>query len=56
MDEVKSKEPSVVMAEMKVKDVAIPQTTNITSSIQKHAPDGRFELKKNMVKLLHTNG
>ncbi|XP_049400024.1 uncharacterized protein LOC125864138 [Solanum stenotomum] len=44
------------MAEMKVRDVAIPRTTNVTSSIQKPAPDGRFELKRNVVQLLHING
>ncbi|XP_049390990.1 uncharacterized protein LOC125855316 [Solanum stenotomum] len=41
---------------MKVRDVVIPQTTNVTSSIQKPAPGGMFELKQNMVQLLHTNG
>jgi len=44
------------MTEMKVRDVAIPQTTNVASSIQKPAAGGRFELKQNMVQLLHTNG
>ncbi|KAH0773509.1 hypothetical protein KY290_010646 [Solanum tuberosum] len=44
------------MAEMKVRDVAIPRTTNVTSCIQKPAAGGRFELKQSMVQLLHANG
>ncbi|KAH0636433.1 hypothetical protein KY289_036348 [Solanum tuberosum] len=44
------------MGEMKVKDVAIPRTTSVTSIIQKPEVDGRFELKQSMVQLLHTNG
>ena len=43
------------MAEMKVRDVAIPRTTNVTSCIQKPEAGGRFELKQRMVQLLHTN-
>jgi len=54
--ERKGQDPPVEMAEMKVRDVAIPQTTNVTSSIQKPAAGGNFELKQNMVQLLHTNG
>lgn len=49
-------EPPMVMGEMKVRDVSIPQTTNVTSTIQKPTLGERFELKKNIVKLLHTNG
>lgn len=41
---------------IKVRVVEIPQTTNVTSSIHKHSSSERFGLKKNMVKLLHTNG
>ena len=44
-----------VMEEMKVRDVEIPLTTNVTSSIQKPELGGRFELKQNMVQLRHTN-
>ncbi|KAK4716168.1 hypothetical protein R3W88_014506 [Solanum pinnatisectum] len=44
------------MAEMDVRDMAIQQTTNVTSSIQKPSASGRFELNQNMVQLLHTNG
>ncbi|XP_049381161.1 uncharacterized protein LOC125845656 [Solanum stenotomum] len=47
-EEKEDQEPPAVMAEMKVRDVAIPQTSNVTSSIQKPAPGGIFELKKNM--------
>ncbi|KAH0636352.1 hypothetical protein KY285_036104 [Solanum tuberosum] len=50
---VEQDEP-VVMAEMKVRDVAIPRTTNVTSCIQKPGVGGTFELKKSMVELLHT--
>ncbi|KAH0696197.1 hypothetical protein KY289_013679 [Solanum tuberosum] len=39
-EERKDQDPLVVMAEMKVRDVAIPRTTNATSSIQKPAPSG----------------
>ncbi|XP_015160406.1 uncharacterized protein [Solanum tuberosum] len=44
------------MAEMKVREVAIPRTTSVTSCIQKLEAGGRFELKQSMVHLLHTNG
>ena len=44
-----------VMEEMKVRDVAIPHTTNVTSSTQKSVRGGRFQLKYNMVQLLYTN-
>lgn len=39
-----------------VRDVAIPLTANLASSIRKHPPGGRFELKQNMVQILHANG
>ncbi|KAH0773652.1 hypothetical protein KY290_010789 [Solanum tuberosum] len=44
------------MAEVKVRDVAIPRTTSVTSCIQKPEAGGRFERKQSMVQLLHTNG
>uniref|UniRef100_M1DXS4 Uncharacterized protein n=1 Tax=Solanum tuberosum TaxID=4113 RepID=M1DXS4_SOLTU len=44
------------MAEMKVRDVAIPHTTSVTSCIQKPEAGGRFELKQRIVKLLRTKG
>ncbi|XP_055826345.1 uncharacterized protein LOC129894714 [Solanum dulcamara] len=37
-------------------DVAVPLTANIISSIQKPPAEGIFELKQNMVELLHSNG
>ncbi|KAH0735035.1 hypothetical protein KY285_010742 [Solanum tuberosum] len=44
------------MAELRVRDVAIPCPTNVTSCIQKPEAGGRFELKQSMVQLLHANG
>uniref|UniRef100_M1DA32 Uncharacterized protein n=1 Tax=Solanum tuberosum TaxID=4113 RepID=M1DA32_SOLTU len=41
---IEQEEPEI-MAEMKVRDVAIPHTTNVTSCIQKPAVGGRLELK-----------
>ena len=43
-EERKDQDPPVVMVEMKVRDVVIPRTTNVTSSIHKPAPGRRFEL------------
>lgn len=40
--------------EMIVRDIAIPYTTNVTSSIHKPVVGGLFELCKNMMQLLHT--
>ncbi|XP_049347870.1 uncharacterized protein LOC125812419 [Solanum verrucosum] len=48
-------EPHVVPARP-VRDVAVPLTANLASSIRKPPPGGRFELKQNMVHILHTNG
>ncbi|XP_055814492.1 uncharacterized protein LOC129884175 [Solanum dulcamara] len=45
----------VEMAARTVCDVAVPLTVNITSRIQKLSSGGRFELKQNMVRLLHSN-
>lgn len=39
-----------------VRDVTIPQATNVTNNIQKSHVGGRFELKQNIVQLLHTRG
>ena len=47
--------PPVVPARP-VRDVAIPLTANLASSIRKPPPGGRFELKQSMVQILHTNG
>ncbi|KAK4721372.1 hypothetical protein R3W88_011605 [Solanum pinnatisectum] len=44
------------MAELRVRDVAIPRPTNVTSCIQKTEASGRLELTQSMVQLLHTNG
>jgi len=47
--------PPVVPARP-VRDVEVPFTANLASSIRKPPPGGRFELKQNMVHILHTNG
>lgn len=39
-----------------IREVAIPLATNVTSSIRKPNAGGRFELKQNMVQLLHSSG
>ncbi|XP_055808273.1 uncharacterized protein LOC129876805 [Solanum dulcamara] len=44
------------MSARTVRYVAVPLTANVTSSIQKSPAGGRFELKQNMVQLLHFNG
>lgn len=49
-------EVPVNMAARPVRDVAIPRATNVTNTIQKSPSGGKFELKQNMVQLLHTNG
>lgn len=36
--------------------VAIPLATNVTSAKHRPKPRGRFELKQNMVRLLHNSG
>lgn len=38
-----------------VRDMAISRTTNIINNIQRPPTSGRFELKQNMIQLLHTN-
>ncbi|KAH0773697.1 hypothetical protein KY290_010834 [Solanum tuberosum] len=50
------REEPALMAKMKVRDVAIPHTTNVTSCIEKPEAGGRFELTQSMVQLLHING
>ncbi|XP_055814216.1 uncharacterized protein LOC129883617 [Solanum dulcamara] len=44
------------MAVRTVRDMAVPLTANVTSSIQKPLARGKFELKQNMVQLLYSNG
>ncbi|XP_055824226.1 uncharacterized protein LOC129892666 [Solanum dulcamara] len=54
--EVLPEELPAAMAARIVRDVAVPLTANVTSSIQKPPAGGRFELKQNMVQLLYSNG
>lgn len=42
--------------EIRVRDVTIPQSTNMTSCIQKPEAGGRFDMKQSMVQILHSNG
>ena len=42
--------------EMRVRGVAIPRPTYVTSCIQKLEAGGRFELKQRVVQILHSNG
>ena len=46
--------PHVVSARP-VRDVTVPLIANLASSIRKPPPGGRFELKQNRVRILHTN-
>lgn len=41
------------MAQMKVRDVAIPHTSNVTLRIEKPLAGGRFELNQSVVQVLH---
>ena len=41
--------------EMRVRDVAIPRPTNVTSCIQKPEVGGILESKQSMVQILHSN-
>lgn len=45
-----------ILPTQQVQDLAVPLTANLASSIRKPPPGGRFELKKNMVHMLHING
>lgn len=47
--------PANALVDRLIRDVAIPLANNVTSSICKPAAGGRFELKQNMVQLLHTS-
>lgn len=45
-----------VMKARPVRDVAVPLTTYLASSVRKPPSGGRFELKRSMVQILHSNG
>lgn len=51
-----NKHQKMAINEIRVRDVTIPQSTNMTSCIQKPEAGGRFDMKQSMVQILHSNG